>query len=91
VPATRISVRLTPGGGPDRIDGVTDGVLGAHVAARAVEGAANEALLRLLAAELDVPRTRLRLRSGATGRRKVVELDGVVAARLRARWPGLDV
>jgi hypothetical protein len=75
----------------DRIDGVADGVLRARVAARAVEGAANEALLGLLADALHVARTRVRLRTGATGRHKLIELDGVDPETLRSRWPGLDV
>ena len=49
---TRFTVRLVPRGGADRIDGVVDGVLRARVAAPAVAGAANHALLRLLAADL---------------------------------------
>ncbi len=50
-------VRLTPRGGADRIEGVVDGVLRARVAAPAVDGAANQALLRLLADALVVPRS----------------------------------
>ena len=52
----RFAVRLTPGAVADRVDGVVDGVLRARVAAPAVAGAANHALVRLIAAELGVPR-----------------------------------
>ena len=66
----RFSVRLTPRGGTDRVDGVVDGVLRARVAAPAVDGAANQSLLRLLADELGVPRRDVRLVAGtAAGRR----------------------
>jgi uncharacterized protein YggU (UPF0235/DUF167 family) len=61
------------------------------VAAAPVDGAANEALTRLVAAALGVPNGRVRLVSGATNRRKVLEVEGVDAAAVRARWPGLDV
>ena len=70
---------------------MVDGVLKARVAAPPVDGAANEALLRLVADALDLPRRRVRLAAGATNRRKVVEVEGVEAEALRSRWPGLDV
>jgi len=85
----RIAVRLTPRGGADRVDGAVDGVLRVRVAAPPVDGAANKALLRLLADELGVPRGAVRLLSGEASRTKVVEADGVDAAVLAARWPGL--
>ena len=68
-----------------------DGVLRARVAAPAVDGAANEALLRLLADELGVPRRDVRLVAGATARTKVIAVDGVAPATLLERWPGLRV
>jgi uncharacterized protein len=85
----RVRVRLTPRAGADRLDGVVDGVLRARVAAAPVDGAANEALCRLLSREVALPRSAIRLVSGATARVKVVELDGVGEEALRARWPGL--
>lgn len=85
----RISVRLTPRGGFDRVDGVADGVLRVRVAAPPVDGAANRSLLRLLAAELGVPRRAVRLVAGEASRVKTVEVDGVDAAAVAARWPGL--
>jgi uncharacterized protein YggU (UPF0235/DUF167 family) len=90
-PGVRFAVRLTPRGGLDRIDGVVDGELHARVAAPAVDGAANHAILRLIADELDVPRTAVRLAAGASGRKKLVAVDGVEAAVVQARWPGLEV
>jgi hypothetical protein len=87
----RFAVRLTPRAGVDRIDGVMEGVLRARVAAPAVDGAANAALLRLLATELDVPRSDVRLVTGATARRKVIAIDGIEPDALRARWPDLAV
>jgi len=86
---TRIPVRLTPRAGTSRVDGVVDGVLRVRVAAPAVAGAANRALLRLIAAELDVPGSAVRLASGQTSRVKLVEVDGVDAAAVAVRWPGL--
>ena len=73
----------------DRVDGVVDGVLRARVAAPPVEGAANHALLRLLAQDLGVARRDVRLVAGAGGRTKVVVVEGVSPDRLQERWPGL--
>jgi len=62
-----------------------------RVAAAPVDGAANAALLRLLAAALDVAPSRLRIAAGAAARRKIVEAEGLDAGAIRSRWPGLDV
>lgn len=87
----RFAVRLTPRGGFDRIEGVVEGELRARVAAPAVDGAANHAILRLIAEELDVSRSSVRLTAGATGRRKLIAIDGVDPDVVRERWPGLAV
>jgi uncharacterized protein YggU (UPF0235/DUF167 family) len=85
-------VRLTPRGGVDRVDGVgEDGALRVRVAAPPVDSAANEALCRLLAQELEVARGGIRIVTGATARRKVVAVVGIEAPVVRSRWPGLAV
>jgi uncharacterized protein YggU (UPF0235/DUF167 family) len=48
-------------------------------------------LLRVLARELGVPRTSLRVVIGATARSKVVEVPDAAAEAIRSRWPGLVV
>ncbi len=88
----RFAVRLTPRAGDDRVDGVSDeGVLQARVAAPAVGGAANAALLRLLADELDVARNSLQMVAGATGRYKLIVADGIQPQDVERRWPGIKV
>ena len=87
----RFAVRLTPRAALDRVDGVLDGVLKARVTAPAVEGAANNALVRLLAEELGVARRDVRIVAGASSREKLVVVDGVDAEAVIARWPGLRV
>jgi uncharacterized protein YggU (UPF0235/DUF167 family) len=61
------------------------------VAAPAVNGAANQSLLRLLAEDLGVPRRSVRLVAGAAGRQKLVVVDGLDPAAVVARYPGLRV
>jgi hypothetical protein len=73
------------------VDGVVDGVLRARVTSPAVAGAANQALVRLLADELGVGRRSVRIVAGAAGRQKLVVVDGVSADAVIARWPGLKL
>jgi uncharacterized protein (TIGR00251 family) len=87
----RFAVRLTPRSSANRVDGVLDGVLRIRVSAPAAEGAANAALVHLLAEELGVARRDVRIVAGATGRQKLVVVDGVGPEVVVARWPGLRV
>lgn len=73
----------------ERIEGVLEGALRVRVTAPPTGGAANEALLRLLAAELGLPRRAVRLVAGASGRRKLVAVEGVRPEEVLARFPGL--
>jgi uncharacterized protein len=83
---------LTPRGGVDRVDGVgAGGELLVRVRAAPVDGAANEAMCRLLARELDLPRAAVTLERGASARQKLVRVDGLAAGALRRRWPGVGV
>jgi uncharacterized protein len=85
-------VRLTPKSSRDGIDGIehlADGraVLKIRVRALPEAGAANAALIRLLAKALTLPASAITLQSGATGRLKCLRLRGeapALAARLAA-------
>jgi uncharacterized protein YggU (UPF0235/DUF167 family) len=55
------------------------------VAAPAVDGAANAALLRFLAGVLDVPRSRLEIIGGASSRRKRITVNGLTPDDLETR------
>lgn len=56
-----------------------------------VEGAANHALLRVLADALGVSRRSVRLVAGAAGRTKLVVVEGLEPADLERRWPDLGL
>jgi uncharacterized protein len=76
-----VTVRLTPKGGRDAIDGVetlADGraVLTVRVRAAPMDGEANAALGRLLAKALGVPPSHVEIASGATSRVKRVKIVG---------------
>jgi uncharacterized protein (TIGR00251 family) len=90
--AVRFSIRLTPRGGVDRIDGVGPGrELRVRVAAPPVDEAANRALVRLIADELGVPQSSVEVASGGRARSKQLQVEGVSRDDVRARWPGIEV
>lgn len=83
-----VTVRLTPKGGRDSVDGIehlADGraVLKVRVRAAPSEGEANAALLGLLARSLEIAPRQVSLVGGATARIKRVRIAGY-AARLAA-------
>lgn len=76
-----LTIRLTPKGGRDAIDGVevmSDGraVLKVRVRAAPSEGEANAALIRLIAKAMGVPPRNVVLAAGATGRLKRLMISG---------------
>jgi len=80
-----ITLRVTPSASRDAVVGWQGDVLRLRVAAPAQRGKANEAVLRLLAAALGIERRRLRIVRGHTSRQKVVSVDGLDEAEIRAR------
>jgi len=77
----RIAVRLTPKGGRDAVEGWTEGadglkLLKVRVAAAPEAGRANEALVALLAEELGVAKSAVKIVGGETARNKWIEVDG---------------
>ena len=73
----QISVRLTPRGGRDAIEGWEDGCLRVRVAAPPVDGQANQVLLRLIAEAVGCPPSRVAIVAGATSRLKRVVIMGL--------------
>jgi uncharacterized protein len=77
----RLTVRLTPNGGRDAIDGIeTDAegkaYLKARVAAVPENGKANKALVALLSKTLRIPKSKVGFISGETARKKILRIDG---------------
>lgn len=78
-----LTVRLTPKGGRDRLSGIiadADGrpMLKAQVSAPPVDGAANVALVKLVAKALGVPKSAVSIHSGETARVKRLRISGPV-------------
>ena len=74
---TRLRLRVSPGAGRAGIVGRHGEAWKVRVTAAPEDGRANEAVLRLLADTLSMPRASVSLVSGHGGRDKVVELAGV--------------
>ena len=80
----RVTVRVIPRSRRNTIEWDA-GVLKAHLTAPPVEGAANEALLTLLATKLGLPRRSISIVQGATSRHKVVEITGLTTEEIEKK------
>lgn len=80
-----IDVLVAPRAARSQLVGLHDERLKVQLAAPPVDGAANAALVELLAGVLEVPRAAVEIARGATGRRKTVRVAGLAAAAARAR------
>ena len=86
----RLAVRLTPRASRNGVEGIAadaDGrpILKLRLTAPPVKGAANKALVEYLAGALGLPKADIAIRSGETGRLKILHLSGdgaILTARL---------
>lgn len=83
-----LRVRLTPGGGADRIDGAARDDIGAFLKARVraapENNEANRALEALIAKAYGVAKSKVSVTRGHTARLKTLEIDGAEAAEVAA-------
>lgn len=75
---------VQPRASRNELAGLHDGCLKVRLTAPPVEGAANEALVRFIAEALGVPRRQVTVVAGSSGRRKILEIEGVSEAQLAA-------
>jgi len=83
--STRVRLRVSPGAGKAGIVGRHGDAWKVRVTAAPEHGRANEAVLRLVAEALAVPRDALTLVAGHGGRDKIVELTGLAPALVERR------
>jgi uncharacterized protein len=72
-----VGVRLKPNASREKIVSVGADELCVAVTATPVDGKANEAMVRMLARKLDIPKSSVAIRRGATSRNKLVEITGM--------------
>jgi uncharacterized protein (TIGR00251 family) len=83
--SVRFGVYVKPRSSKSQVLGVREGALEVALHAPPVEGAANDELVRLLARQLRVGRSAVRIAQGGKSRHKLVEVDGLDAAELIRR------
>ncbi len=78
-----LSVRIQPRASKNEIVVMEGGGLKIRLTAPPVDGAANEALVKFLAAVLSVPKSRIEIVTGHTSRDKIVRVNGISDAEVR--------
>jgi uncharacterized protein (TIGR00251 family) len=82
--AVTFEVRVAPRASRNRVIGVQDGALKVALTAPPVDGAANEALTKLIAKALGVAKSDVEILRGDRARVKLLRVHGVRAADVRS-------
>ena len=70
----RITVRVKPNSREDKVEKTGDKEFSLRVRAGAIEGRANEAVVKVLSEYFSVAKSRIRILKGLAGRIKIVEI-----------------
>ena len=84
----RVTVRVQPRASRNDIAVAADGSVRVKVTAPPVDGAANDAVVALLAERLAISRQAVQLVHGGGARQKIVDIAGISAAEVRRRLLG---
>jgi len=79
-----VALRVQPRASRERIQGLRGDAIAIQLKAAPVDGAANAALLKLLARELQVPARCIELVRGSSARSKWIRVEGWTAEQVRA-------
>ena len=80
--SARINVYVQPRASKTVAAGMHDGCVKIRLAAPPVDGAASAASVEFVAEQVGVAKSRVRITTGLSSRRKTVEVDGVTAEQL---------
>ncbi|QZZ21198.1 DUF167 domain-containing protein [Leptothermofonsia sichuanensis E412] len=72
-----LSIKVKPNSKQQAIHQEGDGSLTIRLKSPPVDGKANQELIQLLAKELNVPKSSIRIKSGASSKSKLVEIDSL--------------
>ncbi|MFA6167312.1 MAG: DUF167 domain-containing protein [Gemmatimonadaceae bacterium] len=81
----RFAVHVQPRAKKPGIDGTHGDALRVRVQAPPVDGAANDAVIAVIADALGVPRRAVHIATGLSGRQKLVDVDGIDVSAATAR------
>ncbi len=70
-----LRVKVKPNSKQQAIRQEEDGSLTVHLKSPPVDGKANQELIQLLAKELGMPKSCIRIKTGATSKTKLIEID----------------
>jgi uncharacterized protein (TIGR00251 family) len=84
-PAAKLFVKVQPGASRNAIVGKSGEEWKLAVTAPPVEGRANEACIDLVAKRLGIPRSAVRIARGQSGRKKILEIEGLPIAEIEQR------
>jgi uncharacterized protein (TIGR00251 family) len=79
-----VRVRVQPRASREAIEGVRNGALLVRLTAPPAEGAANAALIKLLARCLRIPSSAVTIARGASARDKTVDITGIGPQEIQA-------
>ena len=71
----RLAVQIMPNAKKSEVVGVLDDALKIRLQAQPIEGKANEALIRYIAARLNLPKSAVQITHGLTNKRKILEVN----------------
>ncbi len=81
-----LAVRITPRASRNEIHEILDdGTVKIRITAAPVDGQANAALIEFLSSVLNVPKSRLEIVAGQTGKDKIVAVEGMSSKDVQAR------
>jgi uncharacterized protein len=80
-----LAIRVQPRAKRTEVAGERGGAVLIRVSAPPVDGKANDAVVRLIAERVDVPRSAVRIVKGETARDKLVRIEGLSADEAWAR------
>ena len=79
-----LSIRVIPRSTRNTLEWEQD-IMKARLTAPPVDGAANDALIALLAERLAIPKRSIAIVRGSTSRKKIVELEGITLEEVKRK------